>query len=72
MKLAQNRCNESIFDSKGKRANYTSLVERVNGLGASLAQIKNEIEEFGKDKRVNFEYCETDLYSFFALLCFRS
>ena len=50
------RSNESVFDSKGGRANYSSLVERVNGLGAALAQIKTEIEVFDKEKRVKFNY----------------
>lgn len=52
IKLAADRSNEVIFDSKGKGANYSSLVERVNGLGSSLAQIKSEIEEFSKEKTV--------------------
>ena len=52
IKLANDCSNEMIFDSQGKRANYSSLVERVNGLGSALAQIKNEVEEFSKEKAV--------------------
>lgn len=54
VKLANDCSNELIFDSKGKRANYSSLVERVNGLGSALAQVKNEIEEFTKEKTVKW------------------
>jgi uncharacterized protein YoxC len=52
IKLANDRSKEVLLDSQGKRANYSSLVERVNDLGSALAQIKNEIEEFCKGKAV--------------------
>ena len=52
VKLANDRSNVVLLDSLGKRANYSSLVERVNDLGSALAQIKGEIDEFQREKKV--------------------
>lgn len=67
--MAGDRSNEIVLDCKGNRANYSSLVERVNGLGSALAQIKTEIEEFTKEKTVNIKL---KLILFVELRFFRS
>ena len=46
-----------VVDSKGRRADYSSLCERVNQLGTTLAVIKKEFEQLNNEKKVKaFEF----------------
>ena len=50
IKLASEKANLSVID--GELVNYSSLRDRVNSLGVSLAEIKSDLTEINREKKV--------------------